>query len=112
MMVKQQFDVPFQPHVIRLLMVSTLESYEAKAERYGVKDLKLEWLNDCYGVLSCSWFGKHFKIECVIADGKFELRSDVAPEFQAHIGTVINEVRSEIGSYVTAMGAMEQENVG
>lgn len=109
MMVQQQFDVPFPPEVVRLLMVSTLESYAPKAERYGVKDLKLEWSNDCFGVLSCSWFGRQFKIDCIITDGKFELRSDVAPEFQAHVGTVINQVRSEIASYVQVM---EQENVG
>lgn len=109
MMVKQQFDVPFRPEVVRVLMVSTLESYAPKAERFGVKDLKLEWATDCFGELTCSWFGKQFKIECIITEGKFELRSDVAPEFQAHIGTVINEVRSEISSYVKVA---EQENLG
>lgn len=103
MMVKQQFDVPFEPQVIRLLMISTLETYAKKAEGFGVKDLKLEWTNDCYGVLSCAWLGKKFEIECILADGKFELRSDVAPEFQAHINTVINEVRSEIKAYASVM---------
>jgi hypothetical protein len=109
MMVKQQFDVPFQPEVVRRLMDLTLESYAPKADKYGVKDLKLEWSTDCFGVLSCSWFGREFKIECIITEGKFELRSDVAPEFQAHVGAVINQVRSEIDSYVKAM---EQENLG
>ena len=109
MMVSQQFDVPFPPEVVRVLMVSTMEAYAKKADRYGVKDLKLTWSTDCFGELTCSWFGRQFKIECIITDGKFELRSDVAPEFQAHIGTVINEVRAEISSYVQAA---EQENLG
>lgn len=100
MMVKQVFDVPFQPHVLRMLMVSTLETYQKKAQSYGIKDLKLDWANDLVGALSFSWFDKKFKIDCIIADGTFELHSDVAPEFQSHIGTVINGVRDEIASYV------------